>query len=221
MVLDVAAISPSFFDLRGRILLITCEVNNNSLEREFLSGDAADTVYPGGLAFVRWEASISGGGQFDGLANVVTIENTFNSIQVQANFADLMPWYGDEVAARALAQELAIAYQQGASQLQRQPGEFFGPWFAYGVDANGSVQVVSSEGGGGGITGNFVIPPNQAAVFAVADQTGGGGGIQLLGPWMTVYQERLAIPFQVGNFDVSIQAIPRPGVDISAQVLVV
>lgn len=221
MALEVSAISPSFFDLTGRILLITCEVDNDALEREFLSGNEEDTVYPGGLAYVRWEASIPGGGQFDGLEDVTTVEDTFASLQAQPGFADLMPWYGNEENARLLAQELAVAYQGGASQLDRQQGDFFGPWFAYGVDQNGSLQVVSSEGGSGGITGSVVIPQDQVQVFAVAGQAGGGSSVQLYGPWLTVYQERLAIPFKVGNFDVSIQAVPRQGVNISAEVLFV
>lgn len=221
MGLEVAAVSPAFFDLTGRILSITCQVNNENLEREFLSGSEDDTVYPNGLAFVRWEATIPAPSAGVSLSDLVTVTDSFNNLQSQPNFDSIMPWYNNEQAARDLATDLAQAYLAGESQLERQQGGFYGPWFAYGVDSNGSLEIVSSEGGGGAITGQRVMSPDAVEVFAIVGQQQNSEDILLRGPWLTVYQERLAIPFKVGSFDVSIQAIPRPGVEISAEVLFV
>lgn len=105
----------------------------------------------------------------DGLTyDLMVEETTFDDLRDSEEFELLVPWFGDEDLARTLATGASDAFIQGNEELGV-PGGFFGPFFAFGVDQNGSIDFTTYINNEGRLEEAGKIGPDINAFYAVVD----------------------------------------------------
>ncbi|MFG6098648.1 hypothetical protein SPB21_25600 [Leptothoe sp. ISB3NOV94-8A] len=74
----------------------------------------------------------------DSIYELTVEETTFDDLRAREDFENLVPWFGDEDLAQAVASAAGEAFADGNNELGV-PDGFFGPSFAFDVDINGSI----------------------------------------------------------------------------------
>ncbi|NEZ62562.1 PTPA-CTERM sorting domain-containing protein [Leptolyngbyaceae cyanobacterium CCMR0082] len=74
----------------------------------------------------------------DSIYELTLEETTFDDLRAREDFENLVPWFGDEDLAQAVAAAAGEAFADGNNELGV-PDGFFGPSFAFDVDINGSI----------------------------------------------------------------------------------
>ena len=95
-------------------------------------------------------------------------ETTFDDLRGREEFEALVPWFGNEDLARTIATAASDAFIEGNEELGV-PGGFFGPFFAFGVDENGSIEFTTYINNEGRLENAGKINSDKDAFYAVVD----------------------------------------------------
>ena len=99
---------------------------------------------------------------------VIVEETTFDDLRGREGFEDLVPWFGDEDLARTIATAASDAFIGGNEELGV-PGGFFGPFFAFGIDTNGSIDFTTYINNEGRLENAGKINSDKDTFYAVVD----------------------------------------------------
>lgn len=199
-----------------KLLLVESTVNPDVVQQQFLLGVETAVVYTGVLGYVRWKSPMTDvlppNAQPGEVENSLT---TFDDLFASPDFSSRVPWWGDVQAAEAIALELGIAFQQGDPSLGTPNGGFFGPYFAYGTNQNGSVEVVTWQGTSGTLTQGTVVNPGDSLTYAVQGDSAGVLVRDLTGPWVPIYQASVALPVEGPDLpNLMFEAVTNVGVSM-------
>lgn len=203
--------------LGSTFLKVVSEVIPPNLQAVFLGDDPDEVIYPTGLGYVRWTLQLPGEPE---QPDFEVVQGSYDSLSLTQQSLQSQPWWGNEMLARQIAQELAGS-PGGSPELGTPNNNFFGPWLAYGVVENAGIATVSYQGNSGTLTGpgTFQGPQNEL-FYLIEGNSNPVPGVNLSGPWLPIYQQELAIPISYdGNESLGFDVLETPGVTMTGEIV--
>lgn len=213
----IAAAGPQQIVIGDLFLKIVATTIPDNVLTDFFGDEPDEVLYPNALGYVRWVLEVDGG---DGppSGNYALVVTTFNSSLGGPEDLTQTPWWNDETLARQVAASIGTPDGNGQVEFGNPNGGFFGPWLAYGVDGNGSIQVVTYEGTSGNLTGNTVQSPDNSLVYLYELPSPPAPDIVLNGPWFPIFQKDTTIPISYsGSNNLAFEVVERLGVTITGE----
>ena len=213
----IAASGPQQIVIGDLFLKIVATTIPDGVLTDFFGDEPDEVLYPNSLGYVRWVLEIDGG-PGPGSGEYEVAETTFSDSFGTVEDLVMTSWWNDEALARQIAAEIGQPDSGGNLEFGNPNGGFFGPWLAYGLDQNGSVQVVTYEGGSGNITGQVVQSDDTLLNYLYELPSPPVPDINLYGPWFPIFQQDTTIPISYsGSNNLAFEVVERLGVTIAGE----